>query len=507
MKRSLLAVLLVASLIFGGTNAVAAVKSGSACSKLGATNISAGKKFTCIKSGSKLIWNKGVAIAKPPTVSSPPPATPTAESYTFKHFCDVDPFVPAKWKPWQDKEKLLDGCPPPYRYLVKELGALKPVMAESAQGELQGIEACKNPESRIRPGRAFIGATKARPTVIQVVPFYMNEGAPNTSPSQDWSDALEFALSAIKNMNDQGSDIQIRIPEKYIYVNDNLRRFALGNNVEHGDNSATDRRWELINTVTAVADPLIDFSGADMVWFLAPSNVKRTLLSNQIAHSRNLVTKEKTFYLSSYISSPISDLSNEGFQPREPFGFIHELMHLFDTSDDHYGDHKQDLGTGGWGNMSGAQVDFLAWDKWTFGWISDSQVRCAPLAKTSLHWIKPSTIKGAYEKLLLIPISKTKLIGVESVRNSGFNFKIPVPMLGAIVYTIDTKILDQQFVFGQGINVLCPVGRSCDYTPMLRSFPLGGAALKTGESITALGYRITVLESGEFGDVIKVEVA
>jgi len=512
MKRTYLAVLVSATLVIGGTSAIAAVKSGSACSKLGATSTASGKKFTCVKSGSKLIWNKGVAVSKPvpttsPTSVAPKPAAPTADTYTFYNLCDADPFVPAKWKPWQDKERNLNGCPPPYRYLVKELGLAKPKTAESAVSELQSIDACKNPESRIRPGRALIGASKERPTIIQVVPFYMNNGVPTTTPSQDWGDAHEFALDAIKNMNDQGSDIQIRMPSSYIYVNDDLKRFGLGNKVMHGDASATEQRWDLINTVMAVADSSIDFSGADMVWFLAPSNVKRTLLSNQIAYGRALVTKEKTFYMSSYISSPISDFSNEGFQPREPFGFVHELMHIFDTADDHYGDHKKDLGTGGWGNMSGGQVDFLAWDKWTFGWLGDAQVRCAPANATSIHWIKPSTIKGSHEKLLLIPVSKTKYIAVESVRNSGFNLKIPTPMLGAIVYTIDTKVLDQQFVFGTGINVLCPVGRSCDYTPMLRSFPLSGAALKSGESITALGFRISVVESGDFGDVVKVEIA
>jgi hypothetical protein len=512
MKRAYLAFLLIVTLAFGNATAIAAVKAGSACPKLGATSSTGGKKFTCVKNGSKLIWNKGVVVKSKITPAAPvpavsKPAAPTADTYAFSHYCDPDPFVPAKWKPWQDKELSLNGCPPPYRYVVKELGSAKPATAQSALSELQSIEACKNPESRIRPGRALISATKARPTVIQVVPFYMNNGAPTTTPAQDWDDAHQFALDAIANMSDQGSEIQIRMPSSYIYVDDDLKRFGLGNNVMHGDAAATGQRWDLINTVTKVADPQIDFSGADAVWFLAPSNVKRTLLGNQIAYGRGLVTKEKTFNLSSYISSPISDLSKEGFQAREPFGFVHELMHLFDTADDHYGDHKNDLGTGAWGNMSGAQVDFLAWDKWTFGWLGDSQVRCAPLNMTSTHWVKPSTIKGAYEKLLLIPVSKTKLIAVESVRNSGFNFKLPVPMLGAIVYTIDTKVLDQQLVFGTGINVLCPAKRSCDYAPMARNFSLSGAALKTGESISALGYRISVVESGEFGDVIKVEVA
>ncbi len=56
----------------------AAVKAGDKCSKVGATSTAGGKKFTCIKSGKKLVWNKGVAI-KPPTPSATPSVTQTPE--------------------------------------------------------------------------------------------------------------------------------------------------------------------------------------------------------------------------------------------------------------------------------------------------------------------------------------------------------------------------------------------------------------------------------------------
>ncbi len=64
--------------------AVAAVKAGAACPKAGATSTVAGKKFTCTKSGGKLIWNKGVSVptslapSQSPTPS--PKLTPTQTS-------------------------------------------------------------------------------------------------------------------------------------------------------------------------------------------------------------------------------------------------------------------------------------------------------------------------------------------------------------------------------------------------------------------------------------------
>ena len=84
MKKSPIAFLLIFAFLIP-LNATAAVKAGASCTKLGSTSTYAGKKYTCVKSGKKLVWNKGVAATKPtpvvtpsstPTVQSTPPPTP-----------------------------------------------------------------------------------------------------------------------------------------------------------------------------------------------------------------------------------------------------------------------------------------------------------------------------------------------------------------------------------------------------------------------------------------------
>jgi hypothetical protein len=49
----------------------AAAKAGGTCSKAGIKSVAASKTYTCVKSGKKLVWNKGVAVA----ASKPTPAT------------------------------------------------------------------------------------------------------------------------------------------------------------------------------------------------------------------------------------------------------------------------------------------------------------------------------------------------------------------------------------------------------------------------------------------------
>lgn len=76
MKKAL-GSLIALVLILAPMNAIAAVKAGDACKKAGSTATANGKKFTCKKSGKKLVWNKGVAIAPPkPNASPSPTATP-----------------------------------------------------------------------------------------------------------------------------------------------------------------------------------------------------------------------------------------------------------------------------------------------------------------------------------------------------------------------------------------------------------------------------------------------
>ena len=58
----------------------AAAKSGGKCTKIGSTATAANKTFTCIKSGKKLVWNKGVALSK----SSAPVSSQTSVTDKFK---------------------------------------------------------------------------------------------------------------------------------------------------------------------------------------------------------------------------------------------------------------------------------------------------------------------------------------------------------------------------------------------------------------------------------------
>jgi hypothetical protein len=77
-KRALSSLLVIALCIapFPQANAATA-KAGVKCTKLKATSIVKGKKFTCIKSGKNLVWDKGVKVKTLVTKPSPTPNSST----------------------------------------------------------------------------------------------------------------------------------------------------------------------------------------------------------------------------------------------------------------------------------------------------------------------------------------------------------------------------------------------------------------------------------------------
>jgi len=77
MSKRAFASLLAIAICFAPLSqaSAATAKAGASCSKLKTTSIVKGKKFTCIKSGKRLVWNKGVlvkaAVTKPKPTSTP----------------------------------------------------------------------------------------------------------------------------------------------------------------------------------------------------------------------------------------------------------------------------------------------------------------------------------------------------------------------------------------------------------------------------------------------------
>jgi M6 family metalloprotease-like protein len=130
----------------------------------------------------------------------------------------------------------------------------------------------------------------------------------------------------------------------------------------------------------------------------------------------------------------------------------------------------------------------FAFERWNLGWINDSQIKCLKDAK-STELISPvQTSSGV--KAVVIPISRTKAVVIESRRAIGIDKNIAKS--GALVYVVDSSIQS-----GQGPVKVFPSDVSSD--PRYLKAPRA-----LGESVTTEGITVKVTKSDDSGDTVEI---
>jgi len=511
----------------------AAVTPGTKCSKAGATSTYNGKKYTCVKSGNKLVWNKGVTVAKPapvatpmpsptpsstptvaptpvatPTTSATPTPSPTLSSFVFTDVCQKDPEVPSEWASYQDFAMKVFGCARPYRYLDVKLPENRPTTALSDSTILQPVSQCKLPAQNNNNNVGFRsnGWQFSGDLQIQVIPVEFNDFKSSGSPTKEYGKYLDYIKNMYFKISDGNTRITFKTPDKFIELGTDLKSYDTQGILEKNGKYT----WKKLDLpryqkdIFAAADKEFNFSGIDMTIVLVPLSVPSEYIAHSPQFRMDRVSTSEGIVSYNYLMPPATEVDFMSWFGVEPFLHLHEFFHANGLLNDHGGDNDgqgPNKGTGRWGNMSGMLTDFILWDKWLAGMLRDSQVICGSPVNSGIYWIKPANYFGIFDKLLVIPISSTKAIAIESERAAGMNFKIPKIAEGALVYTLDTT--DTRL--DSGISVIRPDNRTGPIS--IGPFILADAPLKLGESLNVWGYKITVVETGDFGDVVKVEKA
>ena len=535
MRKHLRLVALLIPMVLVASNSYAAVKAGSACTKVGAKSVSGGKSYTCIKSGKKLVWDKGVVVAKP-SVAKPSPAPSASASaapvakpevikvnfsntfstdqgyYTdFTDPCQWDSALDGKLMEIQQYFWNINRCAGQMRINKYTLGNARPSSTFDSKSLFANPEPCKlvtpkgvmtnNGYTTAEPERNRWSDERRYPspdTVIQLVPIYSEDTAePRNSPSEDYVVYLNFLKDWIDYSSDLGSNVEIRIPSKYIKMDKKLGDYG----ISHTNRYDSPGHVAFNKAVVVATDDSIDFKGVNIAIVVPPAGTDTSVFAQ--ASIGSLVTKEGT------VGVAMSEYGVKAARPNasnfsglgHPFFWIHELMHSGYGFDDHYGDTQQNLNTEygmGWLTlMTPYGGDLTTWEKWILGFMKDSQIQCVTGGQSSTHWIAPSTVKTTESKAIVIRVSATKAIVVETLRPGGLYYKIPKDTQGALVYEIDLL----QANHGMGMKLSLPIGRNVNNKPFfMASYPL-----KQGEFTISNGYKITIVESGTFGDVVKVE--
>jgi hypothetical protein len=435
--------------------------------------------------------------------------------------CEKDPKVPKAWKEYQDITWNYPACPHPYRYVSGKLSSKTPKTVQNNRSELLSVDQCM-----ISNFWATKRAEQARGEILgpnytlQLVPFQSPDYKMNSNPQKDYKDWIKSFEDVMNKSSDLPFNFKVVVPDKYFMLPNTLKSYDIGFKHFWDDPVPTEKVpqpgvMRLMQDVVNVADPAIDFSKANHMWVIGPPNAKRKDLISWDLYNYTIQTQEKLMKRLYLAQNPFDykfDLKNRSANDKK-YG-KQTSNYIFDGSGtlgwSHYWGHSSGTFTTfaavhghpgqmmDWGIMQSKDSDWLALHKWILQMISDDQVRCAPKDKVTTHWLKPSTIKGGYEKLLMVPLSGSDYLAVESIRPYGYSYKIPKCQQGALVYVASR--------YGQGWNdktIQVP-----STTPKKKCPGRGASAkgaLVSGDSVSYGGVKITVVEAGDFGDVVRVE--
>ena len=446
MKRTLLIAVSISAILSNSTPfGFAAASAGKSCSKINDTSIVNGKKYTCIKSGNKLIWNKGILVSgELSNNQSKDPITSNKADFLQTNECKLQRIG--------ESPDLFIGFPRDKKYIPS------------------------------------LGDRKA---IVLFVDF--NDLSLNKKAVTEWKNVqIPNAEKAFSELSYGKYRLKFEIVEKTYRLPSPSNTYLLDGygNLPNSTIARAMNHQKIILDTLKVSDSDIDFSQYDFLNIITPDWKENVESGASGAAGFNV--DGKSFFLSN--SGPSGDYIGD---PTKINWLVHEtghqlgLTHIFDYS-------QGQLSPFDLMGSTFAMTDLIGWNKFFLSWIDDTQVDCVSnsISTENIHFITPMGINGSGTKLVIYKLSPTAAIAIENRRGNKF-YSLASNQEGIIVYKIDlTK------TGGTGaIQILVNNSKTILDKRMDRA-PLG--TLSAGESISTNGLTIKVLKKSVDGDFVSV---
>ena len=486
-------------------------KAGAICSKAGITKNYKGKKFSCIKSGKKLVWNKGVVIkvaAPTPTPSPTPTPAPTPTPTTTP-----TPTATSTPTPTPTPSPLPTPTPNPTPTQVQNFNDVYSGPSVSSDK----IESCRIREANLngpRNGRA--GPEGA------LIP--LPSGFPIVTPATQRVGTVKWALIPIEFSDLRGeSNFSSRVnsqmellSEWFFTVSEN--QFKVEWSV-HSDwvtlpkpssQYAIERSMNLIDSpigqtlfsdAMASADPVFDFTNIQYVIFLLPKGQTFLKETAQGFPWDKIVIETKTK------EGKVSGFAMAGVfmdQPNKDYWgyWAHEFGHGISLA--HIGRSLPPAalfaGFDLMASQDGPTRDLSGWLRFLAQWLPEDRVYCKELKEFNELEVTlvPLNSREKGLKLIVIPLSTTKALVIESRRDTKFSCQMSPSQNGVLVYIYDATL-------SHGEDFLIPIspeGRLQVQTPCPVP-PMFDSVLRTTDKISVEGLIVQNMLSGKF-DKIRI---
>lgn len=445
---------------------------GVSCSKAGKIQIFAGKKYTCIKKGKKLIWNKGSKVLEKQNTKTP--ASDTEKS---------EPSNPA---PTPAPSPSSTPTPAPTQKSEIKTSNLTDYRS-SSECKLQKAGTNHEVDLSHTP-RNWIMLDPTKPVRILIFPVDFSDLVSSTRNSPDFTELMTSIENFYKSQSGGKLQFKWTVASEFSRMSKSIESYGVGTR-------ATGSVWQLNNDIQDLAFQKYNKDDFDFVIGSAPATTSR----EQIAASPAFGTRDAKYRGATYLGGDYWSGGRPWTIPAHEFGhFALGIADLYDFKSSMLGESGfeaqfQYMGVFDIMNWAGgAGLELTAWSRWVSKLISDSQILCQPFMRT-ITMLEPIETVNNSVKGIVIPISPNNVLVVENRAAQGFDSRLPEGARGVIVYSVDTSIES-----GQGpMRMVRKTGSSDN---LFRD-----NALKKGESITHLGYTIKVIEQFEGNAYIEIQ--
>jgi len=466
------------------------LKAGEVCKTFKQTKTYQGKKYTCIKSGKKLVWNRGAEVSVPKPVTSPTPSPAPA------------PLPTPLPTPTPSPTPLPTPAPSPTPIVKKEMVYLPPSEPSANINSCKIKEDNNNRRGMLAPlpsGFPIVAPLTPRSGTVKwaLVPIDFKDLPGEANPISRVEDQMKLLSEWYYIVSGGKFKVEWVVSDKWITLPGLSTEYKIPRSESPGRSPEIASFAKRAITQT---DIYFDYTNVQTVNFILPQG--QTIVTETLqgfpweTASWGNVTKEGS--LASFtVAGAFFD------QPTRTYWsyWAHEFAHVIGIP--HIGSSREwnpfnglDLASG----QDGPSRELTGWLRFVGDWLPDEKVYCQEFSSLGNPEITLVPLNDNEEgiKLAVIALSESRALILESRRVTKFGCTTPTPGNGVLAYIYDAKL-------GHGSDFVIPIapaGRSLEWSSC-RHAPDIDRLLREGDKFVVEGVSIEVLLHGKY-DRIKI---
>ena len=429
MRKRLALVLLVSFLVaLMSPIYAAAPKAGANCPKAGSTSVFAGKKYTCIKSGKKLVWDKGVAIPKPTPTPTPTPTPKPTELPSVGSTCKVQGDTVTSGNTQLICRMTANNVLKYFELTKSFTTAINPISPDK-------LATCRLTDQRPTPVQPegtritypvfpHVGSVKSGVEKIAVVGFDFSDSPGQGNPLDIWGNNLEKSKAFFDWYSNGKVKFEFTTYDKWIRLSQPSSAYVTG---EHftataGALSVPDMAKEFNSAI----NKYINLNGYTAVFFVYPKTIEKITENFGLAAGMGGLPAfygvGPSYYSIDYpywtyiIHEMLHEQGLQGHSPKEPWRFGVLL------------------------NSNGYTAGINSWDELAVDWLTEDEIYC--INKTNLKPVEinlaPIERQQSGVHTIMIKLDEHRALVIESHRQGDFAEGMPDYGYGVTLQLVDT---------------------------------------------------------------------